>query len=540
MVSLLWLVAQPVCAADAVTVNSTEQKGLEGTLLASPPGSCTAAPSGALGDCSARGAAAAAAAAGTEFFSDTGWSDLKEAPVPLTENGNTEVGLLVDGSGTVAAAGPSPAPDTDIGTSWVIAFCDHPYCGHLLRGDINGYDENGDGTFDSTWIDKNLNLVIDNGEIDRYRQEQFGWGTTSLVLAENDLGSQLAAGNAYPAGVARDRVRYALGDAAFAGSCDARLDNPACLDGDPTPANPGVDGDYWALCDPDKFNPITTSDPTITTAAEGQRALDNCLWWITSLPILTNSSLPDDCHDEFVNDSECLFADGTRPEERTEWVDQIVRKDVSSFTPDHQDFVSQVEVTYGFHGNAPVAEARYENGWQILQQDRDPNEDLNGTTNPHNGQFTAAPAGPAIDTYPYAFGLEHKSRARARGEDHDGNAVAECGGGGPDCDGLTNPTFDPFWREQLVKVALVWENRWNQEFEYKDGEPCGAACRGSGVGREVGLQFITAQDVNGYFETCINCEPHVAPLEPFPEAESRYMPYDAGWNVVPTIAHASG
>lgn len=532
--TLLALGAAPAWASDRVTLNQTDQLGVEGVLLASPPGSCTAAPGGELGDCLERGEAATQAAADSVYFTDTTWSDLKEADVPLTENGNTEVGRATAG-GAIVADGASPQPDTDIGTSWVINFCDRPQCGHLLRGDTLQFDENGDGKFDDTWIDKNNDGIIQNGEIDRTRGEQFSWGITSVTRDLGDLSDQLSDGNLFPAGLARTRVRMSLGDASTAGSCDGQLSNPACLDGDPNPPNPlGVDSVYWARCDPDKFNPSTTSDPTIITQADGQLALDNCLWWLTSLPIDAGHDLFDNARAEALAGNPPLeFPDGSLLEVREYWVDQTVFKPVFSSTPDAQDFGESVYVTYNFEKIPQIDEARYENGWQILQQDRDPNEDVNGNINPYNGNFTAAPAGPAVDTYPYAFAIEHYSVARARGEDNDGNLVAEC----PDtnCDGKTNPTVDPFWHEQLVGAVL--EN-WNRTFEYVDGDPCDEYCRGSGVGKEHGFQFLTAQDVNGYFETCINCQPNADPLEAPPPEEAYFMPFLATWDSVPTIIHA--
>jgi hypothetical protein len=533
LLGLLALAVAPAWASDQVSLNSTDQTGVMGVLLAAPPGSCTAVPGGTLGDCLERGEAATAAAA-SSYFDDTTWSDLKEADVPLTENGNTEVGLVTAG-GAVTPGGSTPQPDTDMGHSWVVRFCDRPQCGHLLRGDTLQFDENGDGKFDDTWIDKNFNNVIDNGEIDRTRGEQFGWGITSVTRKLGDLGDQLSDGNLFPAGLARSRVRMALGDASQVGTCDARVDNPDCLDNDPNPPNvKGVDSKYWARCDPDKFVPDYDLGDNITTLAEGQEALDNCLWWLTSLPIDAGNTLFDDARDAAAAGDTPTFSDGVTPLEIREiWIDQSVFKPVFSSTPDAQDFGQSVYVTYGFEKIPQLDEARYENGWQLLQQDRDPNEDVNGNINPYNGSTIAAPSGPAVDTYPYAFAIEHSSLARARGEDNDGNLVAEC----PDtnCDGKTNPTVDPFWRQQMIGIGL---EAWDTQFEYIDGQPCGEECRGSGIGAENGFSFLTAQDVNGYFESCIGCQPNAEPLTAPPVEEVYYMPYQSSWSTVPTIVHA--
>jgi hypothetical protein len=538
------LAVRPAHAADDATINTSANAGVWGTIYASPPGSCTAAPAGALGDCTERGAASVDATTSGTFFNDTSWSDLRESDVPLTENGNTEIGA-VDEFGNVNPGGANPEPPVDIGSSWMpFTNCFGPYCGHLTRGDALYFDENGDGVFDDTWIDKNFNGVIDNGEIDRMRVDQFSWGVTSVILDPGDM-EDVGPGNTFPAGLARARVQYALG-LTGGSDCDARIDNPACLDNDPNPVNGAVDPRYWARCDPDRFHPSTTSDPTITTVEEGQRALENCLWWLTALPIVPGNNMQPDAEDAYAAGDPMYIFDGTHLfDQHSVWLDQAVRKDTFASVPNAQEFAQTMYVAYGFEKIEALDEARYLNAWEIKQQDLDPNLNVNGTTNPHNLQFTAADAGLNKDTYPYAFALRHESISRARGEDNgtDEDPFAaqlvdtyECTGPvGFECDHQSNTTMDPFGQAELVGVLA--EN-WNQQFEYIDGEPCDEGCQNSSVGRERGLVFLTAQDVNGYFEQCVNCAPDG--VEPYPilTPQPTYMPYESSWNVVPTVFHA--
>lgn len=570
VVSLSVWTAVPVCASDALTVNDTGQQGVAGGLFAAPPGSCTGTPGGLPGDCDRRGEALMEASAGTvpgvTFWNDNTWSDLEEAEVPLTENGNTEVGR-VTADGTVEPGGASPSPDSDIGTSWLPAFCNHPQCGHLLRGDSLQFDENGDGVFDDTWIDDG-DGIREVGEVDRTRGDQFQWGVTSVTRNLGDLSDQLAPGNMFPAGLARARVRMALGAAGQVGDCDVpSITNPACLDGDissdtvvgaenkvddNTVNGHEVDADWWGICDPDAFDPTGPSlrDSTITTVEEGQRALENCLWWITSMPIFTTDPIYTDLQPVGLAGGDPLTpgTDDHLFEQHTEWIDQAVTKIVTSSTPDRQNFAESLFVAYYFEQGEPLDQARYQNDWQLLQQDFDPNENVNGPVDPDTGIPLVlpdpVPAGPAKDTYPYAFAIQHRSIGRARGYDNgDIGAdakVAECVGPAVgvdpgDCDGTVNMTVDPFWRAQLVNAAFTLDGMsFNHNFEYVDGEPCDTACRISGVGAEHRLEFLTAQDVNGYFSECMNCDESSVPnFDP----QVSYMPYLTGWDVVPTIVH---
>jgi hypothetical protein len=564
-------------ASDALTVNDTGLQGASGGIFAAPPGSCTATPGGTPGDCDARGAAIVTASSGTvpgiTFWNDDTWSDLENAPVPLTEAGNTEVGL-VEADGTVVPGGATPSPDSDIGTSWIPAFCAQPECGHLLRGDSLQFDENGDGVFDNTWIDKNNNGVRDVGEVDRTRGDQFQWGVTSVTRNLGDLSDQIAQGNMFPAGLARTRVRMSLGEAGQAGGCDVpSVTNPACLDGnissdavaaggfidDNTVNGQDVDTQWWGICDPDRFDPNNPDrrDLSITTAEEGQRALDNCLWWITSMPIFATDSTYSTIQ------GTALYGTAYDPnlpgdpaldfETHTEWLDQEVKADVFSSTPDRQDFGQSVLVTYDFDQNTDLDHSRYINEWQVLQQDVDPNEAINGPVagEAYMGQVdtfgtawsgVAVPAGPYKDTYSYAFAIQHRSVGRARGYDNgDIGAdaqVTECAlalAPASECDGTVNETVDPFWRAQLVGAAFALDGvSFNQDFEYHDGEPCDTGCRTSGVGAAQQFAFLTAQDVNGYFEECVNCATSTDTLfTPEPE----FMPYLSAWDVVPTVVH---
>jgi hypothetical protein len=376
----------------------------------------------------------------------------------------------------------------------------------------------------------------------------------------------------YPAGVARTRVRMALGEAGQAGGCDVpSVTNPACLDGDissdavaaggfvddNTVNGQEVDPKWWGICDPDRFDPNNPDrrDLSITTAEEGQRALDNCLWWITSMPIFANASIYTDAQATEIGGGTYLTPGGDTDvfEQHSEWLDQEVKVDTLSSTPDRQDFGQQLLVTYDFDQHTDLDHSRYINEWQVLQQDRDPNEAVNG---PVGGQAfmgqvdqfgnawsgVSVPAGPYKDTYSYAFAIEHRSVGRARGYDNgdigSDAQVTECATAvapASECDGTVNETVDPFWRAQLVGAAFALDGvSFNQDFEYEDGQPCDTGCRTSGVGNAQRFNFLTAQDVNGYFSECINCDTASDPLfTPEPE----FMPYLSAWDVVPTVVH---
>jgi hypothetical protein len=545
--------APPAHASDTATIATSNNMGVAGALFAAPPGSCTAAPGGELGACLDRGDAIVEAAGDGDFFTTDDWSDVNDGDIDGdgVPNGVDNCALVANPGQADAdtddigdACDTGAATDvgtvhtlTDIGTSFVLPLCDKPYCGNLLKGDTAQVDENGDGVVDTAWDDKNNDGIIQNGEIDRTRTEQFAWGGTSVI--NNPALLELGLGNLFPAGVSRMRARLTLGDASMAGGCDGRIDNPACLDGVPTAPDPAYDPDYWGKCDPDLFHPSTSPNPTITTVAEGQHALDNCLWFYGAIPVFPAGNAPDDGAPDPLDNSFAV---------RELWVSQQVLKYVSSYTPDVKAFDQSLYAAYGFEGTADITRSRYLNDWQIVQADRDPNPDLNFVPNPYgSGEVVDAAPGPYEDTYTYFWAVQHVSLARARGEDFAGDPVTECGGVGvSDCDGLTNPTLDVFWGKEYIRnlVGDIVGIDWNQDFEYQEGEPCDEGCRGSGVGRENGFLFLTAQDVNGYFSSCINCDtPALEALgveHAFDPAvdPGRYMPYESSWNVVPTIVHA--
>jgi len=595
--------AGPVCASDLLTLNDTGQQGVNGGIMASPPASCTAVPGGALGDCEMRGTALMEAVVemvpGVTYWNDNTWSDVEDGdidedgvengmdncalvPNPLqTDTDLDDIGDACDSDQGASGAGTNVgAMETlsDIGTSWLPEFCNHPQCGHLLRGDVlPPLDENGDGKVDGTWYDTNGNHIRDVGEVDRIRGEQFQWGITSITGDLGDLEDQLAEGNLFPAGLARTRVRMSLGMAGQVGGCDVpSITDPDCLDGvissdtavvienkvdDNSVNGQEVDPDWWGICDPDAFDPTGPSlrDSSITTVEEGQRALDNCLWWITAMPIYANDNLYRQAQDAFDPDTNDQLFLGTDPfETHSEWIDQALIKNTFSTTTDRQDFAQELYVAYYFDPLQDLQHARYENDWQLQQQDFDPNEDVNGPVQGEElmgqvDQFgqawsgVTAPAGPYKDTYSYAFAIQHRTIARARGYDNGetGNGpgndqlVSECVGpdagvDAGDCDGTVNTTVDPFWRAWLVNRAFSLDGMsFNHDFEYEDGQACDTACRISGVGSEHGIDFLTAQDVNGYFAECFGC---VTELQ-VPDLGFHYMTYQTGWDVVPTVVH---
>jgi hypothetical protein len=560
--------AGPACATDQLTVNQTGVQGDSGGLFAAPPGSCTGTPGGLPGDCLARGAAAVTAASGVipgvTFFTDNTWSDLENAPVPLTENGNTEVGL-VTADGTVVPGGASPSPDSNVGLSWVPALCSSPQCGNLLRGDALQFDENGDGVFDNTWIDKNNNGIREVGEVDRTRGDQFQMGVAAVTRDLGDLSDQIAQGNLDPSGLARTRVQMALGAAAQVGGCDVpSISNAACLDGsissdavaaggfvaDNTVNGQSVDTAYWGICDPDRFDPSNPDrrDLSITTVEEGQRALDNCLWWVTAMPIFATAAIYTDAQ-AAASAGDPFFTPGSSTdlfESHTQWVDQGVTSNTFSSTPDRQDFGQTLMVAYTTDPNQDLDHARSRFDWQLQQDDRDPNTLVNGPVDPLTGLPVVlpdpVPAGPYLDAISYAFAMQQYVAGRARG--HDNGAigadaqVTECAlnlAPASECDGTVNETVDPFWRAQIVNAAFALDGvSFNQDFEYHDGQPCDTGCRTSGVGTNQHFTFLVAQDVNGYFSQCVDCDP---PADFALMPEPGYMPYQLDWLAVPTVLH---
>ena len=505
---LLLLPATPLHAANLITVNNSDGQGVWGGQFATPPGSCTAVPNGATGGCSRRAQAAVEDWAAGQYGSGSQWSDLQEAALP-------------PGAVSAWTGLPVPTIQSRIGNSWIPDSCNRPWCGHMLKGDVEFFDENLDGTFDDTWIDFNLNGIRENGEVDRVRAEQFAWGITAAVQDLSDLSLGIP-GNVSPPGLARMSVRQALGDAALADNCTGLLADPECVNGVVSRVDiavpSGQDPKVWGMCDPDRFTPLLSATPDGLVRA--QRALDNCLWFFTSTPrTAIGSTSP-------TNPDPLLDAHAVR----STWLNEHMVKYTASFTPDRQDFAQNWFVTYGFDTEIPdISKSIYQNEWRFIQSDRDPNPGL---------------PSPSLDTYAYSFIFQHKARGRARGHDQDHNLLtADCATYLPlpiprplplppaECtDGETNPTVDPFWGEALLRdiydldldlntdeilldaynVPRLDYTKLGDDFEFRTGEDCGATCLKSGVGKEIDFTFLFEQVVEGYLLSCLDCG-HPAP-----------------------------
>ncbi len=493
LVGLLLVPAIPLHAGNLITINWATGEGVGGGQFATPPGSCTAVPGGVPvvgtdGGCARRAQAAVEDWAHGLYGSGSRWSDLKEAALP---------------PGAVSAwTGLSvPTLRTRIGNSWIPDACDRPSCGHLLKGDVEFFDENGDGKFDDTWIDSNFNGIRDNGEVDRIRAEQFAWGITSAVRDLSDL-SVGVPGNVSPPGITRMSVRQALGDAALADNCDGTLANPECVNGVVSRVDIAVPSDrdpkVWGRCDPDRFTPIAVTDPI-----RAQRALDNCLWFFASSPnTVIASTSPDPLLDAHAV--------------RDTWISERVVKYVASVTPSQQEFAQSWLVSYGFGTEiSDISKGIYHNEWRLAQTDHDPTP----------GSPTAA----LLDTYASAFVIQHTALSRQRGYTPTtiGSPptllAADCAANpSVTCDGKTNPTVDPFWGEALLRdgggnivldaynVPTLDYNKLGDEMEFRNGQPCDATCLKSGVGREKEFTFMFEQAVEGYLLSCLDCN-HPAP-----------------------------
>lgn len=506
-------------AANLFSVNNSDGQGVSGGLLATPPGSCTGVPGGAPGDCSLRASAAVKDWAGGQYAYGTTWSDLEHAPLPAGTNQ-----ILPNGS-VVPIASLAGALQSDIGKSWIPDSCNRPWCGNLLRGDVQeDLDENGDGKWDDTWIDKNSNGIRDNGEVDRTRAEQFAWGLTSVNRDFSDL--SLVTGNVSPPGVVRMRTRLALGDASQNGGCDGNVANPACLDGVIGTAAAGNDARIWGQCDPDRFTGIAAADPI-----RGQRALDNCLWFFASFPITAPSP---GGYDPLSNLMDSDLATGLRPGDpldplkdpfarRDSSIAQRVTKYVSTSVPG-QDFTQNWVITYQFRpaADAPddLRKAIYHNEWRMSQTD----------------------TGDDDRVYPYSFLVQQNATARRWGftfEPAPGEPPAQPLPGcvpDPRC-GTTNDTVDPFWGKALKRTGSglldldangLPQFNFDQNFEFLPGETCGEACMESGVGRETEFSFLFEQDVEGFLLSCLDCgHPAPGPSDP--------VTYSFDWPAIPSI-----
>jgi hypothetical protein len=376
-------------SADTATLNLTNALGVGGTLLASPPASCTGVPNGFNGDCGTRGSAAVNAWVNGNFASGTNWNEIENASVSAT----------IDRTTLLAIPPPSLKAPTDIGTSWIPEYCNQPSCGHLLKGDVIFVDENGDGVFDDTWYDDDNDNVREAGEVDRLRADQFGWGATSTILDFTKIGGptklQIVQGSGVtPPGLSRARVRVALGpdwDCVMVTNQNCVLDGIVEAQGsDPTTTID--DNEFYGTCDPDQW--FNLGDDLITI----QRKLDNCLWETGSFP--TTAPLNAE-------------VTGVGNAIRTNWIDQRIVKYTASTTPDRQAFTQSWLAHYGFDHSDPIEEALYLNGMVLDQTDVDPNP-LNNLTG-------------TMDTYDSTFRLFHTSIGRKNSA------------------GLTNPTVDPFW-----------------------------------------------------------------------------------------------
>ncbi|MFZ5863238.1 MAG: hypothetical protein ACOYXR_10415 [Nitrospirota bacterium] len=501
-------------------MNESGAQGVSGTLLATPPGTCTGVPgpagTGAIGNCSLRGSQALLDWA-DGYYQGSRWSDATEATLPAGTNR-----IELDGSATPITSGDlADVINTHVGASWIPASCNRPWCGNLLRGDVISHlDENGDGVWDNTWIDSNFNGIRENGEVDRTRAEQFAWGITSVLRDLSHL--SLVQGNVSPPGISRMRARLALGDAALDpdAGCDGDIANPAChnavvappdLTGS-TPDDADDDPAVFGRCDPDRpeFTSLLAINPD-----RAQRALDNCLWFFASFPVTAPSPGSFDAlHNQL--DSRLRPGGGLDPITdpsalRDSWIDQRVVKYVTTNTPE-QDFAQSFLVTYNFI-SAPdtddIRSAIYHNEWRLAQSD----------TGTH--------------TYPYNFLIQHTTEARRRGftQDH-AVPISECVPPLPDpaCDGFTNPTVDPFWGKAIAGVNPdgTFILNFDNEFEFFADLPCDEVCRESGVGHETGFNFLLEQFVEGYLLSCLNCD------HPAPESTSS-VTFDIAWPEFPSF-----
>jgi hypothetical protein len=505
-------------------LNETNQTGVSGPLLATPPGTCTGVPGGLPGDCSMRASQAAIDWAEGYYAYGTRWSDATAAVIPA----GTSI-VRADGSLDPVATGTlDTVINTHVGASWIPASCNRPWCGNLLRGDVISHlDENGDGKFDDTWIDDGDN-IREFGEVDRTRAEQFAWGLTSVIREMADL--SLVVGNVTPPGISRMRTRIALGDAALDpdAGCDGDIMNPECHNAVVTaPDLTGLtttaaddDAAVFGKCDPDRPEFVALmGDPF-----RAQRALDNCLWFFASFPVTAPS--PGDLDPLHNQLDPRLRPEGLDPiadpfAVRETWIDQRVVGYIASSDPLQQDYTQNWFVNYRFNSPAStpdIASAVYKNEWRMSQSDL------------------------GAETYDYNFVLQHISESRRRGFTFDADVpVDECVPplAGATCDGLSNPTVDPFWGKAIVRLPNgdpdlnpdgSFKLNFDQNFEFFNGQPCDEACRESGVGHEISFTFLYQQAVEGFVSSCLNCSPHLVPLQ------QESVNYDFTWPGIPSIA----
>ncbi len=266
---------------------------------------------------------------------------------------------------------------------------------------------------------------------------------------------------------------------------------------------------------------------------------------------------------------------------------QVMNSLMENNSGNRQAMMISALVTYGFLDSPDLSKARYYNDWQLLQHDGDPNKLINGvgahpdivaldpvsgapTGKTAAGEPAVGTAGPGAnrDTYDNLLLIQHRTLSRGRGRDFNGDLLPECNPADPaynpaaNCDGKTNSTYDPFFGTQYVRDALgdVLLNPdgtpkidWNQNFQYRDGSPCTGPCVDSGVGHigglnpdgtwnKNGLMFLVAQDVNGFFSSCLNCDSLANGTEhTFTPAHPHLalMPYTNTWRDLPSISHGA-
>ncbi|MDH5527464.1 MAG: hypothetical protein OEY97_09180 [Nitrospirota bacterium] len=582
LVVALWLPGV-VRAADVNTVNDSEGTAAPEFFnrFESAPASCTGAntaaeltalesdligmgltPSATIDiACGERGAAiAAAAAAGTLF--DSTWSDLLHNYQGITFDQFRADGKYITGGGD----------------AFIPAGCWGPECGHMLKGDSQQWDVNGDGVNDFSMND------------------QFSWGTTSYIVDTRwnslvlDAGGSGISGMA--PGVTRMLIRQALGSVSYvtkdSGSpdsdhCSAILksgpvaDDP-CRDGViDSVANTGsvdinsadVDPDVYARCDPDYFHPDTPpaafiaagrTDPGITTVEEGQRALYNCLMRIAATP-LTGPEIKDSggtVHSplevgvDLVNFSGTVFAPNAYSNTsfdpginaRDQWVDQVVIGyiedqrwvDAQVGLPSQQDYSQKLYAAAGFRGSIDTLRASYVNDTQVSQMDRDwdPNNNL--------------PGSPSADTYNYAFRFAISTASPQR--------TAPCDPGvAPDCVGRTNNTLDPLWGGAAYNAGTgEYDFNLDLGFFNNPATPGQSGNTDFGIGQTNDLAELVAQDVEGYLFSCLNCDtPELTASggstwwQSYFDANRAtvevvdlptFQPFILDWNTVPSILHA--
>lgn len=444
---ILGSVATPAFSADSFSINSSESSGVSGLLLASPPATCTGISNGPGGNCEQRGAAAAAAWADGTFWRGAGWSDRLEEKKNL--------GLV-----------PAGTPDTEIGASWIPEACALPFCGHLLKGDVDRIDTDGDGVPDRTLADQfawgQTSFIGDLSRLQHFTTFMFldSGGNTVLnpdnFFAPNIDNSRifLESQGTSPPGITRMLVRTALGDARHADINDIT-----------DPVGGRNINNAIGICDPDRFT--------------AQLELDNCLWKVAAKP------LTDPLRDSFEGQDDAV---------RNSWIDQLSVKYTASQTLGMQEFVQNWKAQYGF-------KQVDENGLPILPANA-----------PYQNDFTIQQSDHGSATYPYRFMIDHHARVPL--------CPRKQGGACPDP--TTNPTDEPLWQQGANRGQGLLHN-FGTDFDAPadlagpdglvgtaDDHP---SASGSGVGISIAMRFLSEQNVNGtnIVYVCMSAPAHVNP-----------------------------